>query len=114
LIDASAAKSTEFQSCAMGAGFLEELYPGLSKGLVDMDVVVPHQASKVGLLMLTHSGWPEEKTMHTLEGLGNCVAASIPVTLYDAVRSGRVRRGDKVLMAGTGAGLYIGGLVFTY
>jgi 3-oxoacyl-[acyl-carrier-protein] synthase-3 len=98
----------------IGDDFLEELYPGLSRGLVDIDCVVPHQASKVGLLMLTHFGWPEEKIMHTLEWLGNCVAASIPVTLYDAVRSSRIRRGDKVLMAGTGAGLYIGGMVFTY
>jgi len=98
----------------IGDDFLEELYPGLSKGLLDIDVVVPHQASKVGLLMLTHFGWPEEKIMHTLEWLGNCVAASIPVTLYDAVRHNRIRRGDKVLLAGTGAGLYIGGLVFTY
>ena len=98
----------------IGDDFLEELYPGLSKGLVDIDIVVPHQASKVGLLMLTHFGWPEEKIMHTLEWLGNCVAASIPVTFYDAVRANRIHRGDKVLMAGTGAGLYIGGLVLTY
>jgi 3-oxoacyl-[acyl-carrier-protein] synthase-3 len=98
----------------IGDDFLEELYPGLSKSLVDIDIVVPHQASKVGLLMLTHFGWPEEKIMHTLEWLGNCVAASIPATLYDAVRANRIHRGDKVLMAGTGAGLYIGGLVLTY
>ena len=98
----------------IGDDFLEELYPGLSRGLVDIDAVVPHQASKVGLLMLTHFGWPQEKIMHTLEWLGNCVAASIPVTFYDAVRGDRIHRGDKVLLAGTGAGLYIGGLVFTY
>jgi 3-oxoacyl-[acyl-carrier-protein] synthase III len=98
----------------IGDAFLEELYPGLSKGLVDIDLVIPHQASKMGLLLLTRFGWPEDKIMRTLEWLGNCVAASIPVTLYEAVRSSRIHRGDKVLMAGTGAGLYIGGLVFTY
>ncbi len=94
--------------------FLEELYPGLSKSLVDIDVVVPHQASKVGLLMLEKFGWPHEKIMHTLEWLGNCVAASIPVTLYDSIRSNKIQRGQKVLIAGTGAGLSIGGLVLTY
>lgn len=98
----------------IGENFLEELYPGLSKSLVDIDVVVPHQASKVGLLMLTRFGWPEEKIMHTLEWLGNCVAASIPVTLYQAVRDGKIRRGQKILLAGTGAGLSIGGLILTY
>lgn len=94
--------------------FLEELYPGLSKGMVDIDAVVPHQASKVGLMMLERFGWREDRIIRTIETLGNCVAASIPVTLYQGVRDGRIRRGDKVLMVGTGAGLSIGGMVMTF
>jgi 3-oxoacyl-[acyl-carrier-protein] synthase III len=94
--------------------FLDELYPGLSKSLLDIDVVVPHQASKVGLMMLERFGWPENKIMRTIETLGNCVAASIPATLYQAVRDGNIQRGQKVLLVGTGAGLSIGGLVLTY
>jgi 3-oxoacyl-[acyl-carrier-protein] synthase-3 len=94
--------------------FLDELYPGLSKSLVDIDVVVPHQASKVGLMMLERFGWPNSKIMTTIETLGNCVAASIPATLYQAVRDGSIQRGQKVLLVGTGAGLSIGGLVLTY
>lgn len=94
--------------------FLDELYPGLSKSLLDIDVVVPHQASKVGLMMLERFGWPENKIMRTIETLGNCVAASIPATLYQAVRDGSIQRGQKVLLVGTGAGLSIGGLVLTY
>ncbi len=96
------------------AGFLDELYPGLSKSLLDIDVVVPHQASKVGLLMLRRFGWQEQRVMQTLQWLGNCVAASIPATLYQAVRDGNIKRGQKVLLVGTGAGLSIGGLVLTY
>jgi 3-oxoacyl-[acyl-carrier-protein] synthase-3 len=95
-------------------GFLDELYPGLSTSLVDIDVVVPHQASKVGLMMLERFGWPNSKIMTTIETLGNCVAASIPATLYQAVRDGNIQRGQKVLLVGTGAGLSIGGLVLTY
>jgi 3-oxoacyl-[acyl-carrier-protein] synthase-3 len=94
--------------------FLDELYPGLSKSLLDIDVVVPHQASKVGLMMLERFGWPNSKIMTTIETLGNCVAASIPATLYQAVRDGNIQRGQKVLLVGTGAGLSIGGLVLTY
>lgn len=41
--------------------FLDELYPGLSKSMVDVDVVVPHQASKVGLMMLERFGWKERE-----------------------------------------------------
>ncbi|MEI8033328.1 MAG: 3-oxoacyl-[acyl-carrier-protein] synthase III C-terminal domain-containing protein [Chlorobiaceae bacterium] len=94
--------------------FLEELSPGLSKSLLDIDLVVPHQPSRVGLKMLLRYGWPEERIVQTLERLGNCVAASIPATLYEAVREGRLRRGEKFLLVGTGAGLSIGGLIMTY
>jgi len=94
--------------------FLEELSPGLSTSLLDIDAVVPHQASKVGLMMLTRFGWPEERIMHTLEWLGNCVSASIPITLYDSIQGGKITRGQKVLLVGTGAGLSIGGIVMTY
>ncbi len=94
--------------------FLEELYPGLSKSLTDIDLVVPHQSSKVGLLLLQRYGWPESKIMRTLEWLGNCVAASIPATLYQSVRDGNLQRGQKLLLVGTGAGLSIGGVVMTY
>jgi 3-oxoacyl-[acyl-carrier-protein] synthase III len=52
--------------------------------------------------------------MRTIEWLGNCVAASIPVTLYDAVRKGRIQRGDEVLLVGSGAGLSLGGMIITY
>lgn len=98
----------------VGHDFLEELYPGLSKNIMDIDVVVPHQASKVGLMMLERFGWPKTKIMSTLETLGNCVSASIPATLYQAVMDGNIQRGQKVLLVGTGAGLSIGGLVLTY
>jgi 3-oxoacyl-[acyl-carrier-protein] synthase-3 len=64
--------------------------------------------------MLERFGWPEAKIMRTIEWLGNCVAASIPATLYQAVRDENIQRGNKVLIAGTGAGLSIGGLVLTF
>ena len=94
--------------------FLEELYPGLSKSILDIDAVVPHQASKVGLMMLERFGWSRSKIISTLETLGNCVAASIPATLYQGVVDGNIQRGQKVLLVGTGAGVSIGGMVMTY
>jgi 3-oxoacyl-[acyl-carrier-protein] synthase-3 len=98
----------------LDAAFLETLCAGLSTSLLDIDLVIPHQASKVGLLLLQRYGWPESRIMQTIEWLGNCVAASIPATLYQAARDGRFNRGDKLLLVGTGAGLSIGGLVLTY
>ncbi len=95
-------------------GFLERLRPGLSKGLGSIRLVVPHQPSKMGLKAMEMFGWPSEQIVRTLDHLGNCVAASIPCTLYEAVCGGRLRRGEEVLLVGTGAGLSIGGVILTY
>ena len=97
-----------------GATTLEELRPGLSKGLGDIRMVVPHQASGFALKALAFYGWPDEKVAVTVDRLGNCIAASLPATLYEVVRDGRIERGDEVLLIGTGAGLSIGGAIITY
>lgn len=89
--------------------FLEALRPGTSTALT-ADWVVPHQTSKLGLSLLTQFGWPVERTLRSLEKYGNCVAASIPLTLVDALDTGRVKKGEEVLLFGTGAGLSVGGL----
>jgi 3-oxoacyl-[acyl-carrier-protein] synthase III len=95
-------------------GFLETLHTGLSSSLVDIDMVVPHQASKMGLKLLSRFHWPEKRIGTTLHFLGNTVAASIPATLYEMIECGRLHRGDKTLLLGTGAGLSIGGLILIY
>ena len=94
--------------------FLEKLRPGLSTGLGTIKLVVPHQPSLMGLKVMQGFGWPAERIVKTLDYLGNCVSASIPLTLYDAVRGGRIQRGEELLIVGTGAGLSIGGLILTY
>jgi len=95
--------------------FLERLYPGLSSGLGDIELVIPHQASRLALrAQCRQFSFPEERMVSILEHTGNCVAASIPGALYQAVRSGRLQRGQRALLLGTGAGLSMGGVVFTY
>jgi len=88
--------------------------PGLSRGLGAIKLVVPHQPSKVGLRAMQAFGWPAAQTMMTLDRLGNCVAASLPSTLYEAVRGGRIQRGEELLLVGTGAGLSLGGVILTF
>lgn len=94
--------------------FLEKLRPGLSKGLGTIKLVTPHQPSKMGLKVMQGFGWPADQIVKTLDRLGNCVSASIPLTIYEAARSGRLQRGDEFLIVGTGAGLSIGGAILTY
>lgn len=94
--------------------FMESLRPGLSKDLGTIKHVVPHQASIFAIRSLRKYGIPDEKVIVTLEKYGNCIAASVPITLYEGIQSGRIQRGDEVLLAGTGAGLCIGGMILTY
>ena len=45
---------------------------------------------------------------------GNQVAASMPTALYEGIEQGKIKRGDTVLLIGTGAGLTIGLTAFKY
>jgi 3-oxoacyl-[acyl-carrier-protein] synthase-3 len=81
----------------------------------DVDVVVPHQASGPGVrLSWSRCGMERERTFLNLETRGNCIAASLPLALAEAVHQGRIQRGHKVLLVGTGAGLTLGAAALTY
>lgn len=95
---------------AHAPAFLEELRPGLSRGLGELRMVIPHQPSRTGLALLQRFNWPAQQVGSTLAHLGNCVAASLPLTLYEA----SLQRGDEVLLLGTGAGMSIGGLILVW
>lgn len=96
------------------APFLERLQPGLSAGLGDIDWVVPHQASGKALRAFELFGWPEERILRTIGHMGNCIAASIPLTLHEGIANGIIKRGDRILLCGTSAGFSLGGVILTY
>ncbi|GGN44874.1 3-oxoacyl-[acyl-carrier-protein] synthase-3 [Actinoplanes campanulatus] len=87
------------------AGFLKDA--GLSPD--DVDHVIPHQANGRMLdSLLPHLDLPRAVLHRTVERYGNTGAASIPITLDHANRSGRLRAGDVVLLAGFGGGMATG------
>lgn len=94
--------------------FLESLHSGLSHSLDGIDLVIPHQASRMGLKLSGGLKWSSEKIVQTLASLGNTIAASIPITLHKAIETGRLERGMRTLLIGTGAGLSIGGVILRY
>lgn len=92
--------------------FLEALMLPVPGGTDSIDVVVPHQASHLGMAHAARKlGLPASKIIDIYATHGNQVAASIPTALHEAVISGKARAGKRVLMMGTAAGLTIGGLV---
>ena len=93
---------------------VRELLAEQGLGVDDIDWVVPHQASGPGLAMLPRLGFPAERTVNIVGQYGNCVAASIPMALAHLAASGRLRRGQRVLLAGTGAGFSVAGAVLRW
>jgi 3-oxoacyl-[acyl-carrier-protein] synthase III len=84
-------------------------------GREQLDVVIPHQASGLGLRFLRERlGVRPETVVDILAEHGNQVSASMPTALAAAVASGRLRRGDLALLIGTGAGLMFGAAVLRY
>jgi 3-oxoacyl-[acyl-carrier-protein] synthase III len=73
----------------------------------EIPVVVPHQTSGPGVAAATRFGFRAEAVINRVSEEGNCVAASIPMALAYANEQGRLRRGDRVLLCGTGAGLSV-------
>jgi 3-oxoacyl-[acyl-carrier-protein] synthase-3 len=95
--------------------FLDKFLAEAGVSLDQIDVVVPHQASEVGLRFLKEKlGVPAEKVVDILADHGNQVSASVPTALHEAVDRGRIARGDTVLLLGTGAGLSAGALLVRF
>jgi len=77
---------------------------GLNKE--DIDFLVPHQANiRIVEAAIKRLELPREQVYINLNKYGNMSGASIPVALDEAVRAGRINKGDVVLLVGFGAGL---------
>jgi 3-oxoacyl-[acyl-carrier-protein] synthase-3 len=74
--------------------------------LDDIDLWVPHQANfRIIDAAARRIGLPIERVAINIDEYGNTSSASIPLALDEAVRAGRVKSGDHVLLAGFGSGL---------
>ena len=71
----------------------------------EVDIIVPHQASKALPFIMSRLGIPAEKYVDRVRQYGNMVSASIPYVLCTLLEEGRLKEGDRVLLCGTAAGL---------
>jgi 3-oxoacyl-[acyl-carrier-protein] synthase III len=81
----------------------------------DIDWLIPHQAN-IRIMQGTARKLklPPEKLVVTVDEHGNTSAASIPLALDPAVRSGRVSRGDTLMLEGVGGGFTWGAVLLDY
>jgi 3-oxoacyl-[acyl-carrier-protein] synthase-3 len=81
----------------------------------DVDLFIPHQANiRIIEKAAERMGLPMDKVFVNLDRYGNTSAASIPLALDEAVKSGRVHQGDLVVLVGFGAGLTWGANVLRW
>lgn len=80
-----------------------------------VDWLIPHQANiRIIKAAAKKIGLPMERVVLTIEDQGNTSSASIPLSLDQAVRDGRVRRGQMVLMEAFGGGFAWGSALVRY
>ena len=86
---------------------------GLEKS--DVDWLVPHQAN-IRILQSTAKklGMSMDRVVTTVDKHGNTSAASIPLALDVAVRDGRIKRGETILMEAFGGGFTWGSVLMKY
>lgn len=94
--------------------FLDALFAAANVRPDEIACVIPHQASAPAVRAWELYGFPRDRIVDVVGRVGNTVAASVPMALSMAVAEGRVRRGDLVLLVGTGAGLSIAGTILRY
>ncbi len=92
-----------------------ETVADLDGDLGDIDWFVPHQANmRIIKAAAKKLGMPMERVIATVDEHANTSGASIPLALDQAVRDGRIKRGDTLLFAAFGAGFTWGSAMVKY
>jgi 3-oxoacyl-[acyl-carrier-protein] synthase III len=81
----------------------------------DVDWLIPHQAN-IRIMQGTAKRLklPTDKLIATVDEHGNTSAASVPLALDESVRSGKIKRGDTVLLEGVGGGFTWGAVLLDF
>ncbi|MCH4888344.1 ketoacyl-ACP synthase III [Acidaminobacter sp. JC074] len=81
----------------------------------ELDYLVPHQAN---IRIINSAGkklkLPADRVHVNLDKFGNTSAGSVPIALDEAVRSGKIKKGDKVVLVAFGGGLTWGALAVEF
>jgi 3-oxoacyl-[acyl-carrier-protein] synthase-3 len=80
-----------------------------------IDLFIPHQANlRIIESVAKGLGLPMDKMFVNVDRYGNTSAASVPIALAEAVDSGRIKIGDKIVLVAFGAGLTSGGIALEW
>jgi len=81
----------------------------------DIDCIIPHQANiRILMSVAKRMGLSEDKVYLNIEKYGNMSSASSSVALYEAAKSGRLKKGDIVVLDAFGGGFVWGAVVIRW
>lgn len=97
------------------ADIAEEVCLAANCATSDVDWLIPHQAN-IRIIEATGKrlGIDRSKVIVSVDRHGNTSAASVPLALDEAVRDGRIQRGQKVLLEGVGGGFTWGAALLEF
>jgi 3-oxoacyl-[acyl-carrier-protein] synthase-3 len=81
----------------------------------DVAILIPHQANRrIMVATAERLGIPLERVLININEYGNTTAGTIPLATRDAIRQGRLKKGDLVLYAAVGAGYTAGACLYRW
>jgi 3-oxoacyl-[acyl-carrier-protein] synthase-3 len=81
----------------------------------DIDLFLFHQANmRINQYVAQTLGIPEDKLIHNIHKYGNTTAATLPLLLWEAHKTGRLKRGMKVALVAFGAGFTWGAMIIDW
>ncbi|MDP4144203.1 MAG: beta-ketoacyl-ACP synthase III [Bacillota bacterium] len=89
-----------------GVDVIREISELYNVSFEDVDLIIAHQANVKILAEISNMlELSEDKVFTVLSKYGNIAAASIPLTLCEALENGKIKKGDTIIFTGFGAGL---------
>jgi 3-oxoacyl-[acyl-carrier-protein] synthase-3 len=97
------------------ADAVEEALKRASVKKEEVVCMIPHQANlRIIDAVAERLDFPKDKIFVNLQKYGNTSAASCPIALCEAESSGKIKRGDKIVLATFGSGLVWGAVVMEW
>ena len=104
-------KVFKFAADAMGSA-IDEVCRRANVPIDEVKCIVPHQANeRIIKFAAKRCGLPLERFQVSIAERGNASSACVPMALSDALESGRVKRGDKVILVAFGGGFTSGAVL---
>ena len=98
--------------------FAEVINEGLEKNdweSKDIDLLIPHQANlRIAQFIQRKFRLNDDQVYNNIQKYGNTTAASIPIALTEAWEAGKVKEGDKVVLAAFGSGFTWGSVMINW